>query len=179
MGWLEEKLRGMVWWLRDVASEGVRRVLQAAMDRMSQADVEVVDGARSGGNDGEAEREKRKVRAVTGESHRISMSRWRGGDLGRSSHLYRTVGNSNIGEKRERRLITGSGDVIKPEEAKAICSCCGQPERVSKRSDLSGVVLCQCCGKFFRLGNGRRLWVSPEEYSELYWNYDTWDSKGD
>jgi len=177
MGWLEEKLRDVVWRLRNAASEGVQRVLEAVLDRMRWSNVEVVEGENSGGNDGESVRKEGKVRAVTGERHRISMSRSRGGDLGRSSHLYRTVGNSNIGEKREERLITGSGDVIKPEEVKAVCSCCGQPERVSKRSDLSGVVLCQCCGKYFSLENGRKIWVSPDEYRDLYWNFDTWDSK--
>ena len=123
--------------------------------------------------------EEETPRAVMGEVSNLVVRRSDGQRLGGTSHLYTSVGNSDVGERIEQRLVTASGEVVKPEEVRSVCSVCGEPEAGLSRSSVSGEPLCAVCGLAFETEEGRVLLVSKKEYQELYWEYNTWKGRGD
>ncbi len=84
-----------------------------------------------------------------------------------------------IGEEIETRIITASGNVVKPKDITSICSVCNKADSETGRSDISDILLCRVCQRKFKNPSGKTLIVSPSEEQELDRNFNEWEAFDD
>ena len=84
-------------------------------------------------------------------------------------------GNTFVTTEIENRVVTSSGEVVKPNEIRARCSVCHDFESELIRSDYSGLALCHRCMVTVQGSDGRTLKVSCLEAIEVDREFNSWE----
>jgi len=85
-------------------------------------------------------------------------------------------GNIMEGNTVKTRIVTASDELVPAEELQGICSVCQQADSVLLRSEISQRSLCRHCQRVFTRPDGSEIIVSPDEYTILWQNFDTWSA---
>lgn len=87
---------------------------------------------------------------------------------------WRQNGGTMEGDTLQTRVITSDGQLADPSELQSVCSQCNRMLDTVIRSEISHVTLCRVCQRIFEMPDGKKVVVTPQEYAQLAYQYDTW-----
>lgn len=92
-----------------------------------------------------------------------------------SEEQWQQNGGDMEGDTLTTRAITASGQLADPSKLQSVCSICNRLEDTIIRSEISHVILCRVCQRIFEKPDGGKMVVTPKEFEELSYKFDTWE----